>query len=140
MNLTQTAATVRLPASQTRACRRCGGSGTVAHKHVLGGVCFGCGGKGHVRKVERAPVDRTITSLTVWPSGMAHASIVAAGCGVREYGSGEVTYGVPTSVLRDHGVSAEAVARLNCDCDTAEALETSRAIITAAERYGFHAV
>jgi DnaJ-class molecular chaperone len=50
MNL-GTVRTIRLPASELRACPRCGGSGTVAHKHVLGGTCFRCMGSGFVRKV-----------------------------------------------------------------------------------------
>jgi hypothetical protein len=35
--------------SHTRECERCAGKGTIpAHKNVLGGVCFLCGGKGKI--------------------------------------------------------------------------------------------
>ena len=47
-----------------RSCRRCNGSGTVAHKHVLGGRCFGCGGSGLVSRIPRRPVAyRTVNVL-----------------------------------------------------------------------------
>lgn len=33
-------------------CNRCGGSGTVPHKHIANGTCFACGGSGKISVFE----------------------------------------------------------------------------------------
>jgi hypothetical protein len=124
----------------TRSCRRCNGTGTVAHKHVLGGRCFGCGGSGTVRDVPRAVVDRTVTVLTIFGStGNARVHVARTGrVGVVDSDDGicsgydTTTYTVPTEVLRRIGVSADDVARIN---DWLPADDVILAIKTAARRY-----
>lgn len=124
----------------TRSCRRCTGTGTVAHKHVLGGRCFGCGGSGTVRDVPRAVVDRTVTVLTIFGStGNARVHVARTGrVGVVDSDDGicsgydTTTYTVPTEVLRRIGVSADDVARIN---DWLPADDVILAIKTAARRY-----
>ena len=127
-----------------RSCRRCNGTGTVAHKHVLGGRCFGCGGSGTVRDVPRAAVDRTVTILAIWDAtGVATAGVARTGrVGVAESDDSgtdadATTYTVPNEVLRRIGVSADDVARINLDGD-AHAVTTRATILaikTAARRY-----
>jgi hypothetical protein len=126
--------TIRLPASEIRKCRRCGGSGTVAHKHVLGGVCFGCSGSGWVRKVARAPVDNRIFSMTIWPSGMATASTRATSVGATEFDN-EATYAAPASILARAGVTEADLATIDDETDAAR--RTREAFIAAAEKYGW---
>ena len=124
----------------TRSCRRCNGTGTVAHKHVLGGRCFGCGGSGTVRDVPRAAVDRTVTVLTIFgSSGNARVHVARTGrVGVVDSDDGicsgydTTTYTVPTEVLRRIGVSAEDVARID---NWLPADDVILAIKTAARRY-----
>lgn len=124
--------TRRLPLSDLRACPRCGGTGTVrAHVNVLGGVCFGCGGSGWLRKV--APLDTSVTVMNEWPTGIVQARVSpAARLGVADFGNGEVSYAVPTANLR--GID---LARIDDDTESARADRC--AIRAAAERYGYHA-
>jgi hypothetical protein len=127
-------------AAATRSCRRCNGAGAVAHKHVLGGRCFGCGGSGTVRNVPAVAVDRTVTVLTIWgATGNATVHVARTGrVGVAESDDGIVsgydstTYTVPTEVLRRIGVSADDVARIG---RWLPADDVIRAIKTAAQRY-----
>ena len=129
-----------LAAAATRSCRRCNGTGTVAHKHVLGGRCFGCGGTGTVRNVPAVAVDRTVTVLTIWDAtGNATVRVAGPGrVGVADSddgicsGYGATTYTVPTEVLRRIGVSADDVARID---RWLPADDVIRAIKTAAQRY-----
>lgn len=127
--------TIRLPASELRACRRCGGSGTVAHKHVLGGRCFGCSGSGWVRKVQRAPVDNRTFAVTIWASGMVTASTKATRVGASEF-NGEVTYAAPASILARAGVTEADLATI--DDETEAARLTLEAFRAAAVKYGWH--
>jgi RecJ-like exonuclease len=127
-------------ATALRSCRRCNGTGAVAHKHVLGGRCFGCGGTGTVRDVAPVAVDRTVTVLTIWDAtGNATVHVESTGrVGVAESddgicsGYGAITYTVPTEVLRRIGVSADDVARID---RWLPADDVTRAIKTAAHRY-----
>ena len=127
-------------AAAARSCRRCTGTGTVAHKHVLGGRCFGCGGTGTVRNVPAVAVDRTVTVLTIWDAtGNATVRVAGPGrVGVADSDDGicsgydTTTYTVPTEVLRRIGVSADDVARIG---RWLPADDVIRAIKTAAQRY-----
>ena len=129
-----------LATAATRSCRRCNGTGTVAHKHVLGGRCFGCGGTGTVRTVPAVAVDRTVTVLTIWDAtGNATVRVAGPGrVGVADSDDGicsgydTTTYTVPTEVLRRIGVSADDVARID---RWLPADDVIRAIKTAAQRY-----
>ena len=128
-------------AAALRSCRRCNGTGTVAHKHVLGGRCFGCGGTGTVRNVAPVAVDRTVTILTIWgATGNATVRVARTGrVGVAESDDGicngydTTTYTVPTEVLRRIGVSADDVARIDRWLPPAD--DAILAIKTAARRY-----
>ena len=127
-------------AAATRSCRRCTGTGTVAHKHVLGGRCFGCGGTGTVPAVPAVAVDRTVTIFTIWgATGTAtvhgartgRVGVVDSDDGISS-GYDTTTYTVPTEVLRRIGVSADDVARIG---RWLPADDVIRAIKTAAQRY-----
>lgn len=132
---TESVRTIRLPASEIHKCRRCGGSGTVAHKHVLGGVCFGCSGSGWRRNVRRAAPDARVFAMTIWTSGMVTACVTTHGAGISEESNGELTYAAPASVLADRGVTEADFATI--DDDTFLATRARDAFRAAAEKYGW---